>query len=68
MASAEEIKEKGRGPSIQELSVVDVTIGKVSILALSGDDSLLAACVGNKINFFSVSALLYKVLSFTLTL
>ncbi|XP_018631094.1 nuclear pore complex protein NUP214 isoform X3 [Nicotiana tomentosiformis] len=60
MASAQEIKEKGSGPSIQELSVVDVTIGKVSVLALSGDDSLLAACVGNKIHFFPVSALLYK--------
>ncbi|MCD7449764.1 hypothetical protein HAX54_001333, partial [Datura stramonium] len=60
MSSAEEIKEKGSGSSIQELSVVDVTIGKVSVLALSGDDSLLAACVGNKIHFFPVSALLYK--------
>ncbi|XP_069149411.1 nuclear pore complex protein NUP214 isoform X3 [Solanum lycopersicum] len=60
MTSAEEIKEKGTGPSIQELSVVDVAIGKVSILALSGDESLLAACVGNKIHFYPVSALLYK--------
>nr|XP_016501123.1 PREDICTED: nuclear pore complex protein NUP214-like isoform X2 [Nicotiana tabacum] len=60
MTSAEEIKEKGSGPSIQELSIVDVNIGKVSVLALSGDDSLLAACVGNKIHFFPVSALLYK--------
>lgn len=63
MASAEEIKEKGAGPSIQELSIVDVAIGKVSILALSGDDSLLAACVANKIHFFPVSALLFKVFS-----
>ncbi|XP_059281673.1 nuclear pore complex protein NUP214 isoform X2 [Lycium ferocissimum] len=60
MASAEEIKEKGSGPSIQEVSIVDVAIGKVSVLALSGDDSLLAACVGNKIHFFPVSTLLYK--------
>ncbi|PHT54940.1 hypothetical protein CQW23_03426 [Capsicum baccatum] len=60
MASAEEIKEKGAGPSIQELSIVDVAIGKVWILALSGDDSLLAACVANKIHFFPVSALLFK--------
>ncbi|KAJ8574010.1 hypothetical protein K7X08_010521 [Anisodus acutangulus] len=60
MASAKEIKEKGSGLSIQELSVVDVAIGKVSLLALSGDDSLLASCVGNKIHFFPVSALLYK--------
>ncbi|XP_006363606.1 nuclear pore complex protein NUP214 isoform X2 [Solanum tuberosum] len=60
MTSAEEIKEKGTGPSIQQLSVVDVAVGKVSILALSGDESLLAACVGNKIHFYPVSALLYK--------
>ncbi|KAG5631275.1 hypothetical protein H5410_002992 [Solanum commersonii] len=60
MSSAEKIKEKGSGPSIQELSVVDVTIGKVSVLALSSDDSLLAACVGNTIHFFPVRALLYK--------
>ncbi|XP_049369631.1 nuclear pore complex protein NUP214 isoform X1 [Solanum verrucosum] len=60
MTSAEEIKEKGTGSSIQQLSVVDVAIGKVSILALSGDESLLAACVGNKIHFYPVSALLYK--------
>ncbi|XP_060197392.1 nuclear pore complex protein NUP214 isoform X2 [Lycium barbarum] len=60
MASAEEIKEKGSGPSIQEVSIVDVAIGKLSVLALSGDDSLLAACVGSKIHFFPVSTLLYK--------
>lgn len=68
MTSAEEIKEKGTGPSIQELSVVDVAIGKVSILALSGDESLLAACVGNKIHFYPVSALLYKVCLFAFKL
>lgn len=61
MASAEEIKEKQTGPSIQELSLVDVPIGKVSILALSADDSLLAAIIASHVHFFAVSALLHKV-------
>ncbi|KAL0436775.1 UNVERIFIED_CONTAM: Nuclear pore complex protein [Sesamum radiatum] len=60
MASAEEIKEKQTGPSVQELSLVDVSIGKVSILALSADDSLLAVTIGNHVHFFAVSALLHK--------
>ncbi|XP_020552303.1 nuclear pore complex protein NUP214 isoform X2 [Sesamum indicum] len=60
MASAEEIKEKQTGPSVQELSLVDVSIGKVSILALSSDDSLLAVTIGNHVHFFAVSALLHK--------
>ncbi|KAK4441074.1 Nuclear pore complex protein [Sesamum alatum] len=60
MASAEEIKEKQTGPSVQELSLVNVSIGKVSILALSADDSLLAVTTGNHVHFFAVSALLHK--------
>ncbi|KAL0369971.1 UNVERIFIED_CONTAM: Nuclear pore complex protein [Sesamum angustifolium] len=60
MASAEEIKEKQTGPSVQELSLVDVSIGKVSILALSADDSLLAVTIDNHVHFFAVSALLHK--------
>lgn len=61
MAAAEEIKEKKTGPSLQELSLVDVPIGKVSILALSVDDSLLAAGMDSHVHFFAVSALLHKV-------
>ncbi|KAI3461921.1 hypothetical protein Pfo_018584 [Paulownia fortunei] len=60
MASAEEIKEKQTGPSIQELSLVDVPIGKVSILALSVDESLLASTMASHAHFFAVSALLHK--------
>ncbi|KAL6500068.1 hypothetical protein OROGR_027978 [Orobanche gracilis] len=60
IATAEEIKEKQKGPSIQELSLVDVPIGKVSILALSADESLLAACVASHVHFFAASALLHK--------
>lgn len=58
---AKEIKEKGSGSSIQELSVVDVPIANVRILALSTDSSTLAASVGGDIHFFSVDSLLNKV-------
>lgn len=40
---------------------MDLPIGKVSILALSAEDSVLAATVGRDIHFFAVSALLHKV-------
>ncbi|XP_072960427.1 nuclear pore complex protein NUP214 isoform X2 [Typha angustifolia] len=57
---AKEIKEKGKGPCIKESSVVDVRIGRVSVLALSSDSSTLAAAVGGDIHLFSVRALLNK--------
>ncbi|KAH6765370.1 hypothetical protein C2S52_000196 [Perilla frutescens var. hirtella] len=60
MASAEAIKDKKTAPSVEELSLVDVPIGKVSILALSADHSLLAATVSTHLHFFAVSALLHK--------
>ncbi|KAG8371782.1 hypothetical protein BUALT_Bualt13G0124000 [Buddleja alternifolia] len=60
IASADQIKENQTGSSVQELSLVDVPIGKVSILALSADDSSLAAIVGHYVHFFAVSALLHK--------
>ncbi|CAH9051123.1 unnamed protein product [Cuscuta europaea] len=60
LASAQELKEKNGGLSVQDICVVDISIGKVSILALSGDDSLLAVTVGSKIHFFPVSTLLHK--------
>ncbi|URE00172.1 hypothetical protein MUK42_20830 [Musa troglodytarum] len=41
-----EIKEKGKGPCIQNTSVVDVKIGRVSLLAVSNDSTVLAAAVG----------------------
>ncbi|KAL6966206.1 hypothetical protein U1Q18_031984 [Sarracenia purpurea var. burkii] len=59
--SAKEIKEKGSGSSIKKLSVVEVPIGKVYILALSADSSTLAACIDGNIHFFSVTSLLNKV-------
>ncbi|CAI9263043.1 unnamed protein product [Lactuca saligna] len=60
MDSAEELKNGGTGPCIQELSVVDVSVGKISILALSADSSMLAASVGSNLYFFSVEGLLNK--------
>ncbi|XP_047318048.1 nuclear pore complex protein NUP214 [Impatiens glandulifera] len=59
--SAKERSDKGSGSSIQDLSIVDVNIGKVHILALSADSSNLAACVGGEVHLFSVSSLLDKV-------
>ncbi|XP_038892124.1 nuclear pore complex protein NUP214 isoform X2 [Benincasa hispida] len=60
IASAEEIKNGGTGSSVQDLSIVDVSIGKVHILALSTDDSILAAVVARDIHLFSVQSLLDK--------
>lgn len=61
MESAVEVKDKGRGPSVGELSLIDVRVGKVSMLALSVDDATLAAVVDSHVHFFAVSALLHKV-------
>ncbi|XP_019155600.1 PREDICTED: nuclear pore complex protein NUP214 isoform X2 [Ipomoea nil] len=60
LASAKEIKDEKKGLSVQESCSVDISIGLVSILALSADESLLAATVGSEINFFPVSTLLLK--------
>ncbi|KAM7522789.1 hypothetical protein LguiA_012691 [Lonicera macranthoides] len=54
----ESAKEGVSGSSIQKLSIVDVPIGKVSILALSADSSTLAAIIGGDLQFFAVTALL----------
>lgn len=54
----------GKGTCVQRSSVVDAQIGRVSILALSGDNSILAATVGGEIHLFYVQSLLDKVLPF----
>ncbi|KAK2980864.1 hypothetical protein RJ640_003091 [Escallonia rubra] len=56
----ESAEKGGSGLSIQELSLVDLDIGKVSILALSPDSSTLAASIGSHLHLFSVTALLNK--------
>lgn len=53
-----QIKEKGKAPCIQNTSVVDVKIGRVSLLALSNDSTVLAAAVGGEIHFFYVPSLI----------
>ncbi|KAK7247325.1 hypothetical protein RIF29_42206 [Crotalaria pallida] len=58
--SAKEFKDKGSGSSVQQLSLVDVSIGRVRILALSTDNSLLAASVSGHIRFYSVDSFLNK--------
>lgn len=52
--SAKEFKDKGSGSPVQQLSLVDVSIGRVRILALSTDNLTLAASVSGDIRFYSV--------------
>ncbi|KAL1332925.1 hypothetical protein HN51_061691 [Arachis hypogaea] len=58
--SANEFKEKGSGSLVQQLSLVDVSIGRVHCLALSTDNSTLAASVSGDIRFYSVPNFLNK--------
>ncbi|KAF3449046.1 hypothetical protein FNV43_RR09770 [Rhamnella rubrinervis] len=59
IALALECKETGSVSSIQESSVVDVPLaGNVHILAVSFDNSTLAASVAHDIHFFSVDSLI----------
>ncbi|KAJ1391374.1 putative nuclear pore complex protein [Sesbania bispinosa] len=58
--SAKEFKDKGSGSSVQELSLIDVPVGRVRILALSTDNSTLAASVAGDITFYSVHSFLSK--------
>lgn len=67
MASAAEMEEKGSYSSVQELSIVDVPLPNLHILALSTDSSTLAATVDADIHFFSVESLLHKVLLLAFT-
>ncbi|KAI9121816.1 hypothetical protein K1719_007206 [Acacia pycnantha] len=60
MDSAKEFKEKGSGSPIEQLSIAAVSIGKVHILALSTDNSTVAASVSGDIHFFLVDNLLSK--------
>ncbi|KAJ1416864.1 hypothetical protein SESBI_17020 [Sesbania bispinosa] len=68
--SAKEFKDKGSGSSVHELSLIDVPVGRVRILALSTDNSTLAASVSGDIMFYSVHSFLSKVffmISFVIT-
>nr|KYP50091.1 hypothetical protein KK1_028167 [Cajanus cajan] len=58
--SANEFKDKGSGSPVQQLSLVDVSIGRVRALAVSTDNSTLAASVAGDIRFYSVESFLNK--------
>ncbi|KAK7405276.1 hypothetical protein VNO78_06480 [Psophocarpus tetragonolobus] len=58
--SANEFKEKGGGTPVEQLSLVDVPIGRVRALTLSTDNSTLAASVSGDIHFYSVESFLHK--------
>lgn len=60
VASAEQIKDNQTAKSVQELCLVDVPVQNMTMLALSPDDSMLAATEGSSAHFFAVSALLHK--------
>lgn len=60
VSAAKALKENGSGSSLQELSVIDVPLALVNILALSADSSNLAASSGGQIHIFLVSSLLDK--------
>ncbi|KAG5093300.1 hypothetical protein JHK84_048888 [Glycine max] len=58
--SAKELKDKGSGSPVEQLSLVDVPVGRVRALALSTDNSTLAASVSGDIRFYSVESFLNK--------
>ncbi|KAJ6798678.1 nuclear pore complex protein NUP214 [Iris pallida] len=60
IGAAKELKESGKGASVEGASVADVRIGRVSILAVPEDESTLAAVVGGEVRFYSVPKLLDK--------
>lgn len=58
---AKDVKKNGKESCIGKSCVVNVQIGRVFILSLSGDSSMLAATVGRDIHLFFVQSLIDKV-------
>ncbi|XP_024313585.1 nuclear pore complex protein NUP214 isoform X2 [Brachypodium distachyon] len=58
--ASKEARAKGKASTrcARDCCVADVPLPGVSLLALSGDDSVLAACTGTEIHFFSPASLL----------
>jgi nuclear pore complex protein Nup214 len=58
--ASKEAREKGKASTrcAQDCCLADVPLPGVSLLALSRDESVLAACAGSEIKFFSVTSLL----------
>lgn len=61
--AAKRAKDVGKLGSVEEVSLLDVSIGRVSILLLSADSSFLAVCVAGTVHLFSIASLLNKVSS-----
>jgi len=65
--ASKEAREKGKASTrcAQDCYVADVPLPGVSLIALSHDESVLAACTDTEIQFFSLASLLtHKVISF----
>ncbi|XP_057823176.2 nuclear pore complex protein NUP214 isoform X1 [Cryptomeria japonica] len=59
---AEDLKDNPhKALTVQDASIVDVALGGVSLLTLSSDGLILAACVGGTVHFFSVPDLVHKI-------
>ncbi|KAL2327625.1 hypothetical protein Fmac_021052 [Flemingia macrophylla] len=58
--SANKFKDEGSGTPVQQLSFVDVSIGRVRALAVSTDNLTLAASVSGDIRFYSVENFIKK--------
>ncbi|KAG8079277.1 hypothetical protein GUJ93_ZPchr0007g3780 [Zizania palustris] len=58
--ASKDAREKGKASTrcAQDCCVADIPLPGVSLLVLSPDDSVLAACAGSVIQFFSASSLL----------
>ncbi|XP_044964279.1 nuclear pore complex protein NUP214 isoform X1 [Hordeum vulgare subsp. vulgare] len=58
--ASKEAREKGKASTrcAQDCCVTDVSLPGVTLLALSRDESVLAACTGSEIQFFSATSLL----------
>jgi len=66
--ASKEAREKGKASTrcAQYCCVADVPLPGVSLIALSHDESVLAACTDTEIQFFSLASLLtHKVISFS---
>ena len=65
--AGKEAREKGKASTrcAQDCCVADVPLPGVSLIALSHDEFVLAACTDTEIQFFSLASLLtHKVISF----
>ncbi|KAF3783083.1 Nuclear pore complex protein [Nymphaea thermarum] len=60
LSLAKDMKESNKVSSIQDLSIVDISLAGIPFLQLSLDSSVLAACWGGELQFFSTDSLVKK--------